>query len=191
MKRQYEVGRNAPGRKVAETPVDEPAFQHGPCDGANGDSDGPASQTVLFWYWMLGKDSIESNQFVLHIYTAASPALQRFIEQQFLSVTLSNGEPVIEVIPQSKLVMYFIIGIAVVVALLLSVVLALVIMYLKSMKKLSQVKALKSEMQLDTESPVVKVMRFLQVSHRAPRRFSLSLLNNGRCSTMVTQQQEA
>ena len=112
---------------------------------------------------MLGKDSIESNQFVVHIYTAAGATLRRFIEQQFLSITLSNGEPVIEVIPKSKLVMYFIIGIAVVVAILLAVVLALSLLYLKSMRKLSQVKAVATENQLDTESPAVKIMKFLQV----------------------------
>ena len=111
---------------------------------------------------MLGKDSIESNGFAVHIYRSASPALQSFIEQQFLSVTLSNGEPIIKVVSESKLAIYVIIGISCMVALLLVVVLALGFLYHKSRKELEQIEAIKNDVTLDTESPAIKIMKFLQ-----------------------------
>jgi len=125
------------------------------------------SQAVLFWYWMLGKDGVESNEFVVHIYSSASPALKTFIEQQFLSVTLSNGKPVIRVVSVSKTTLYIIIAISCVVALLLAVVLALGFMYHKKQKELEHMEAVTHEMTLDTESPAIKIMKFLQARSSA------------------------
>ena len=111
---------------------------------------------------MLGKDSIESNKFAVHIYRAATPTLKSFIEQQFLSVTLSNGEPIIKVISESKLAIYIIIGISCVVALLFAVVLALSFLYHKTRTELEHIEAIKNDVTLDTESPAIKIMKFLK-----------------------------
>ena len=124
-------------------------------------------QAVLFWYWMLKKNSVEEvNEVVLHTYSAGSPALRRKTEQAFLSVTYSTGEPIIEEIETVRLV--FIVFASVVMVILGALLAAVGSMYVLSRRKLAQVQDMSTEfLPLDPESPVQKIMKYLEASTSA------------------------
>ena len=124
-------------------------------------------QAVLFWYWMLKKNSIEEvSEAVLHVYSAGSPALRRKTEQAFLSVTYSSGEPIIEEKEMSMVLFIFVVIASVVMFILGILLVAVGSMYVISRRKLARVEDMSSMefLPFDAESPVQKIMKYLEAS---------------------------
>lgn len=124
-------------------------------------------QAALFWYNMLKNipDVEDRRRPIIHVYQSdrTSSELKDEMRRKIFSIQYSDGTAILKKYRTSAHGTIVTASISVVIITLVLLLAVLVFLYRKMHRKLARIAVMATEAEIDTESPAIKVMKFLQV----------------------------
>mmetsp|Transcript_17402 Transcript_17402/g.41614 ORF Transcript_17402/g.41614 Transcript_17402/m.41614 type:complete len:655 (+) Transcript_17402:1203-3167(+) len=121
------------------------------------------SKAVRFWYWLLPQSAVQDIHWsVIHVWSELSVESERDEWERLLSIQYSDGTEMIQVDEEPFQSQTIVIAISSIVGVLVLVLLTLGALLYRSSKKLAKINVIQKTLSIDTESPAVKIMKFLE-----------------------------
>lgn len=107
----------------------------------------------------------ERHSSIIHVYQSdrTSNELKVEMERTIFSIQYSDGTAILKKYRPSKVMTVVVASVSVVIFILILVLIVLGILYWRMRRRLARIAVMTTELQFDTESPAIKVMKFLQV----------------------------